>query len=173
MREAVAREAVDDAERVAEIVVEAGPDDAGRKGMADVADVLANLIPDVRHLLRGRAALQIDEDRRNAGTREAAQKVEMRRFLQLALEPLGDLLQRLFDGCARPSRLHDHGLDDEGRIFAAAKPKIGQDAGDDGDDHDVDDERAVFERPFGEIELMVRTRAGESSGPDEGPERPP
>ena len=76
----------------------------------------------------------------------------MRRFLQFALKPLGYLLERLFDGRSRPGCLYDHGLDDEGRIFAAAKSEIGQDAGDDGNDHDVGDERAVFERPFGEID---------------------
>ena len=54
MREAVGGEAVDDPEGVAEIVVEARPDDAGRQGVADVADALAHVIPDVRHLLGGR-----------------------------------------------------------------------------------------------------------------------
>ena len=72
--------------------------------------------------------------------------------MQFALKPLGYLLEGLFDGRSRPSCLYDHGLDDEGRIFAAAKSKIGQDAGDDGNNHDVGDERAVFERPFGEID---------------------
>ncbi len=104
MREAVRGEAVDDAERVAEIVVESGADDAGRKRVPDVADALADMIPDVRHLLRCGRAFQIDEDGGDAGAREAAQEVEMRRFLQLALEPLGDLLERLFDGGAGPGR---------------------------------------------------------------------
>ena len=72
------------------------------------------------------AALQIDEDRRDAGACEAAQEIELRRLLQLALEPLGDLLQRVLDGRAGPCRLDDHGLDDEGRVLAAAEPEIGQ-----------------------------------------------
>ena len=67
MREAVGGEAVDDAERVAELVVEARADDAGRQGVPHVADALADVIPDVRHLLRRGAALQIDEDRGDAG----------------------------------------------------------------------------------------------------------
>ena len=152
MRETVARKAVDDPERIAEIVVEAGPNNSCRKRVADISDILANLIPGVSNLLCVRAALQVDKDRRNAGTREAAQKIQVRRFLQFALKPLGYLLERLFDGRSRPGCLYDHGLDDEGRIFAAAKSEIGQDAGDDGNDHDVGDERAVFERPFGEID---------------------
>ena len=48
MGEAVGGEAVDDAERVAEIVVEARADDAGRQRVADIADALADVIPDVR-----------------------------------------------------------------------------------------------------------------------------
>ena len=50
--EAVRGEAVDDAVGVAELVVEAGADDALRQRAADVADLLAHLIPDVRHLRR-------------------------------------------------------------------------------------------------------------------------
>ena len=55
--ETVGGEAVDDPEGVAELVVEAGPDDARRQGVADVADALANVIPDVGDLTGGRAAL--------------------------------------------------------------------------------------------------------------------
>ena len=56
MGETVRREAVDDPEGVAELVVKAGTDDTGRQGAADVADVLADVIPDVRHVLGRRAA---------------------------------------------------------------------------------------------------------------------
>ena len=48
--ESVRGEAVDDAVGVAELVVEAGPDDALRQRLADVAHLLAHLVPDVRHL---------------------------------------------------------------------------------------------------------------------------
>ena len=67
MGESVRGEAVDDPVGVAEIVIEARPDDAGRQRAAHVADVLADLVPDVRHLVGWRLALQIDEDRREAG----------------------------------------------------------------------------------------------------------
>ena len=52
--EAVGGEAIDDAVGVAELVVEAGADDALRQGVADVAYLLAHLIPDVGHLRLGR-----------------------------------------------------------------------------------------------------------------------
>ena len=51
--EAVRGEAVDDAVGVAELVVEAGADDSLRQRVADVAHLLAHLVPDVRHLRRG------------------------------------------------------------------------------------------------------------------------
>ena len=100
MGESVGGEAVDQSVGVAEVVVEAGTDDAGRQRVADVADVLANLIPDVGNLGGGRRSFQVDEDGRDAGTRVAAQKVEALGFLQFALEPFGDLLQ----ACRRVSR---------------------------------------------------------------------
>ena len=104
MAEAVGGEAVDQAERVAEVVVEAGPDHAGRQRAADVADVLAHLIPDVRHFGGFGRALQVDEDRRPAGDGVAAQEIEPSRLLQLALEPLGDLLQRVVHASRRAIR---------------------------------------------------------------------
>src|SRR5689334_21064729 len=121
MRESVARKAVDDPERIAEIVIEARPYNSCRERVADIADILANLIPGGGNLLCVRATRQVDEDSRDGGTRETAQKIQMRRFLQLAFEPLGHLLEGLLDGRSRPGGLHDHGLDDEGRILAAAK----------------------------------------------------
>src|SRR5262245_63333817 len=74
--------------------------------MTHIADALADVIPDVGYLVGGRAALEIDEDGRDAGTRIAAQVIEVRGFLQLALGPLGDLLQRVFDRSTRRSEEH-------------------------------------------------------------------
>ena len=82
LAEAVGGEAVDDPEDVAEVVVEERPDDAGRQRVADVADVLAHLIPGVLDLLGGRGAEEVDEDHRHAGSREAAQEVEVRGLLE-------------------------------------------------------------------------------------------
>ena len=152
MGEAVGGESVDDPEGVAELVVETRADDAGRQRMADVADALANVVPDIGNLTRRRAAFQIDEDGRDAGARVAAQEIELRRFLQLALKPLGDLLQGVFDGGARPGGLHDHGLDDERGVLAAPQPEIRHEPRGDRDNHEVGDERAVPECPFRKIE---------------------
>ena len=76
MREPIGREAVDDAERVAKIIVEPRPDNPGRKRMADVANILSDLIPNVRNIARLCLPLQIDEDGCNTRARVASQRVE-------------------------------------------------------------------------------------------------
>ena len=101
--ESVRGEAVDDAESVAELVVEAGAVDVLRERIADVADLLAHLIPDVRHLRRGRGIFQVDEDCGLPRARVAFQVVQARRFLQLAFDTVGNLLERVADRGARPA----------------------------------------------------------------------
>ena len=105
MREPIRGEAVDDAVGVAELVVEAGADDALRHVVLDVVDFLAHLIPDVRHLSRACRNLQVDEDRGLARGRVALQVVEVRRLLELALEAVRDLLEHVADRGPRPSDL--------------------------------------------------------------------
>src|SRR5262249_51876881 len=61
-------------------------------------------------------------------------------------------LQGIIQSCARPRGLHHHRLDDEGRILAAAEPEVGGQSCDRRRDHEIDDERAVLECPFREVE---------------------
>ena len=119
----VGGESIDDPEGVAELVVETWPDDAGRQCMPHVADALADVVPDVRHLAGRCLAFQVDEDGGQAGAGVAAQEVEVRRLLQRALDALGDLQQRVVDRGAWPGGLHDHRLDDEGRILVATEAR--------------------------------------------------
>src|SRR5688500_3276735 len=150
--EAVRRETVDDAEGVAELVVKAGPDDALWQGVADVADLLADLIPDVRdRLTRGRA-VQVDEDRALACARVAAQIIQVGRLLELAFQPLRHLLERVLDRGAGPAGLHHHGPDREGWILASPQAQVRADARDGEHEHEEDDERAMPDRPFREVE---------------------
>ena len=157
VRESVSREAVHDAVRVAKLVIEAGADDALRQGMADVANLLADLVPDVRHLSRRGRVLEIDEDRGLPCRRVALQVIQVRRLLELALEPVGDLLERVADRGARPTRLDHHGLDGEIRILAPPEPDIGADSRDDDGEHEIGDHGAVPDRPFREIEAFHHT----------------
>src|SRR5262245_40167655 len=130
MRKPFRCEPEDDSKRVAEIIVEARSDNPDRQGMTNVADAFADVIPDIGNLTCRRVTLQIHEDRCGSRTCKAAQEVELRRLLKRALETLSNLLQRFFNGCSRPSSLHDHGLDDEGRVFGTTKAEIRKDAGD-------------------------------------------
>src|SRR6516225_1013045 len=144
MAEAVSGERVNKAICVAEIIVEAGADDALRQGPAYIADVLAHLIPDVRHLpCRGRA-FEGDENRRQARAGIRAQEIQALRFLQLALKAFGDLSQGIVERCPRPSRLHDHGTESKGRVFAASQAVVGRQAGDHDRDHCKNDKGSMF-----------------------------
>ena len=54
----------------------------------------------------------------------AAQKIEALGFLQFALEPFSDLLERVVKGRAGPGGLHDHRSKRKSRILVAAEPEI-------------------------------------------------
>jgi hypothetical protein len=155
--EAVRGEPVDDAERVAEIVVEERSDDAGGQRVTDVGDALAHVVPAIRHFGGRRVLAQIDEDDRPPGDGEAAQLVEAAHLLQLALDPLGHLQQGLVERGTGPAGRDDHGPEGERRVLVAAEADEGEGAGDDGRDHEEADQRAPSDRPFGQV------------GPDQAP----
>jgi hypothetical protein len=151
-REPVGSKAVNGAVGVAEFVVEERPDDPLRQCQPHVADLLAHVVPGVVDGAPLRAAEQIDKDHGAAGRRIAAQHVEMRHLLQCALEPLGHLQQRLVECGARPLRLHDHRPDCEYRVFRSPQLHEGESPGDNDHEHQVDDDRAVADRPLGKVE---------------------
>ena len=151
-REAVRRQRVDDGIGVAELVVEEGPVDARGQALADVADLLAHLIPEVRHLGCAHAVLEIDEHHGLAGLGVAAHEVEMRHLLELLFDAVGDLVDGLGGVGAGPQRLDHHGLDGEGRVLLAAQLVVGHDARDRRRQHEVDDEAFVAQGPVGQIE---------------------
>ncbi len=82
----------------------------------------------------------------------ALRVVERFQFLELFLDPVGHLPRHLIGGGAGPLRGDHHRLDREVRIFLAAEFHVGEGACENEDDHEVPDERTVFERPVGKIE---------------------
>src|SRR5262249_25240973 len=100
---------------------------------------------------RWRRLLEIDEDSRLPGRCVAADGIEMVRFVELALEALGDLQQHFLNRRAGPGRGDDHRPEREYRVLAAAQSQERQRACDHGDDHQEDDQRASAERPLGKI----------------------
>src|SRR5260370_38023117 len=105
---------------VATLGVKERPDNALWKGLSDVADFLANLIPYVRYVSALHGAFEGDENRRCAGNRIAADVVEARSFLELLLDPICDLLKRIRYVGTGPHDLNHHGLDSKIRVFIAA-----------------------------------------------------
>jgi hypothetical protein len=133
--EAVGGEPVDDAEGVAEVVIEERPEHALRQRVAHIADVLAHLVPDVGNLVRRRRLLQVNEDRRLPGDGVAAQAIEVVGLLQGTLEPLGNLLHCLVHRRTGPAGRDDHRARGDRRVLAAPQLEEGHDAGPHGQDH--------------------------------------
>jgi hypothetical protein len=120
----------------------------------DVAEALAHLIEGRLDLALLQRVAELHKNRRGPWSRVAADVVEPIELLQLLLDPVGDLIDRILDGRTRPGRLHDHGLDRERRVLLAAEARIGHHAGDQRDEHQEPDERAVPERPVGKVEVL-------------------
>ncbi len=155
MREAVGGEGVDDAERLAELVVEERAEHAAREGALDIGDLLAHLVPEVRDLGGARRVLEVYEDDGASGRGIALEKIDMRHLLELLLQPVGHLFEHVFDRRAGPHRLHDHRLDGEGRVFVAAEADVGVDPRRHDQDQREPDEDAMAKRPFGKVEAPV------------------
>ncbi len=88
--------------------------------MSDIADLLADLIPDVGYIAALYGAFERYENRRSAGDRVAADVVETWSFLELLLYPICDLLERIRYVGAGPYDLNHHSLDREIRVFITA-----------------------------------------------------
>ncbi|TLD45621.1 MAG: hypothetical protein FAZ92_02110 [Accumulibacter sp.] len=149
--ETVAGEREDGDEGVAELVVEERADDALRQRVPHVTDLLAHLVPGIGDFLLRRVVLQQHRDQRLAGPRLRAQHVDPRHFLQFLLDALGDLQLHFRRRRSRPQRAHDHRLEGEVRILGAAEPEVREDAGKHQDDDQIGHQRAVAQRPLGEI----------------------
>ena len=128
---AVAADRMQRDEGVAELVVEIGAEQALRQVARDVADLLAHLVEGVLHLLGIGVALDLHGDDGAAGAGVGADEIEMRRFLQLALDLVDDLVLHLLDRGARPDRLDDHDAEGEIGVFLLAHAHQAERAGND------------------------------------------
>ena len=153
-RQAVGGQHVERRIDVAVFVVEVRADDPGRQAAADVADLLAHLVPEVLHLGGRRAVAQDHADERHAGLRIALDAVEERQLLQLLLDLVGDLRLHLGRGRARPGDVHHHHLDGEGGVLGAAEIEVGVHARRAEQDDHEQHQRAVRDGPFGQIETL-------------------
>ena len=152
VREPLCRERINDAEDVAELVIETRSQNALRQCPLDVGDFLANLIPDVRNCLLRRIVENVDINRRGAWLGFALEIIEGGRLLKLLLDAVGDLQHRVIDRRARPIGANDHRLDRKRGILLAPELAIREHARYDKQDHPKPDERAMVDCPFGKIE---------------------
>ena len=149
---AVAADRMQRDEGIAELVVEIGAEQALRQLAGDVADLLAHLVEGIRHFLRIRVALDLQGDDRAAGPRIGLDPVDMRRFLQLALDLVDDLVFHFLDGSAGPDRLHDHDAEGEFRVLALAHAHQAEHAGDDDQPEEEAGDARMPDRPARQIE---------------------
>eukprot|EP01022_Parablepharisma_sp_SALTPOND_P021778 TRINITY_DN435_c2_g5_i1.p1 TRINITY_DN435_c2_g5~~TRINITY_DN435_c2_g5_i1.p1 ORF type:complete len:1432 (+),score=573.01 TRINITY_DN435_c2_g5_i1:2996-7291(+) len=162
-REAVSGQCVDVGVDVAEFIVEVRSLDTLRQVAGHIADLLAHLVPGLRHL-RGRGrVLDREEQLRLSRTRIAAQEVHVRRLLQLAGDAVGDLLLHLARGGTRPVGLDHHDLEGERRILGLRQARIGTDAQQRHQRQDEGHQGLVLQRPGGEIETAGRAHKAKSS----------
>ena len=83
----------------------------------------------------------------------------MRRFLQLFLDALGQLLRNLLRGGAWPEGADNHQLEGERRVFRLAQLPVGEDAHQGDGEQKVTDQRAVMERPVRQVEAGIHFSA--------------
>ena len=118
---AVGREHVENRIDVAILVIDRRPDQSGRKIVLDVADLLAQLIEQLRHVAGRRVVLESDLHRRECRLVVGRHLVEVGKLLKLLLDRIGDLRLHLGGRRARPHGGDDHDLDGERRIFRASQ----------------------------------------------------
>ena len=123
---ALRRQHVEDRVDVAVLVVDRRADQAGRQIVLDVADLLAELVEQLRHVARRRVVLERHLHRGERRLGIGRHLVEIGQLLQLLLDRIGHLGLHVAGGRARPHRADDHDLDGEGRILGASEAAIGQ-----------------------------------------------
>ena len=151
---AVAGHHIEDRIDVAEFVVDDGAEQIGRQLALHVGELLAQHVKQIGHVLGRRRILEGDLHRRECRLRIGLHLLEIGQFLQLLLDGVGDLGLHFGGGRARPDRRDVHHLDREERIFGAAEPLIGEEAGGAERDDQKQDQRGMADRPAREIEAL-------------------
>src|SRR5262249_5950269 len=83
--------------------------------------------------------------------RVAAHLVDEGRLLHGPLDPFGHLLERVLERGTWPGGANDHRAKGKDRVLGASKPQERQGAGEDGCEHQVDDQRRPADGPFGQV----------------------
>ena len=86
---------------------------------------------------------QVDEDGRLSSGGEAAEEIQVGRFLERTFEPFGDLLKGILDGRAGPGRRDHHRLDGERCVLVAAEKVVAHQTPNYCPNREMDDEPAM------------------------------
>ncbi len=148
-RQAIASKGVHRTEHVTELIVERRPLQTLGECAANIVDLLAHLVPDLRDGLGAGGVLEKHEYRGFARPRVAFHVVEGVEFFEFFLDAVGDLLEGFFLGRTGPAGLDHHGLDGERGVFLTAKVHVGEHAHQQRDEHQVPDEGLMLEGPVG------------------------
>ena len=142
---------------VGEFVVDDGAEQARRQLALHVGELLAQQIKQIGHVLRRRRILEGDLHRGERRLRIGLHLLEVGQFLQLLLDGVGDLGLHFRSGRTRPDRRDVHHLHGEERIFRAAEPLVGEEAGGAERNHQEQDQCGMADRPARKIEALHRT----------------
>ena len=158
--DAVAGHGVDGAEDVAEFIVEERPLDGRRQPVADVADLLAHLVPVVLHLVGRRRVLQHQHDQRLTRFGVAGGVLEVGNLLHRLLDAVGDEFVHLLGRGARPERAHHHRPEGVVGVLALAQAEEGQRTADAADQQEKERHLPVAQRNGREVEALAPGGAG-------------
>jgi len=173
--EAVGREREHHSIDVAELVVEKRSLDIWRQRAADVADLLAHLVPRIGDIAPSRRLVDLHEDQRFAGLAVGADLVDPRGLLQLLFELVGDLFSHLRRGGTGPVGTNHHRAEGERRIFVLTQAGESEEPARQQHHHQIAQQRSVVDRPRGKIEARAGRHGLSPSLPgraSRSPERP-
>ncbi len=160
MVDAVALDRVHQAVDVAVLVVDDRSDDAIGQLQAQVVELLARLVPGLALGSAGRPALHGERHAPEALPREGDHLLEVIDLLEFLLHAIEHLVLHLLGGGARPDDGCGHRRHREVRVLELAQLGEAQHAGDRDDEQHEQDDGAVLERPFGEVEVVHRATCG-------------
>ena len=136
---------------IAEFIIEVRAKQAFRQLVLDIADLLANLVEGIRHIIGIRVALDLQGDDRGARARVGLYPVEIGRFLQLALDLVDHLVLHVGQRSAWPEGLNHHHTEGEIGIFLLSHAHQPEEAGQQDQAEEKARDARMADRPAGQV----------------------
>ena len=123
MGDAVAGERINRPEHVTKFIIEKRPESIRRQTRTNIADLFANLVPDLSDLSLGRRVLELENNQRLTGLGITPGESKVRDFLELFFQSISNLPVNLLGGSSGPKGADDHQPQREIRVFALTQLK--------------------------------------------------